>query len=110
MKKLRYFWKGEYYFIDLYEDNTIEKFTQYETRNKTSKFEFCIGLTDKNGKEIYDGDFARITNDDTVYIVSYHQSSFVLKTIQGGVWVYNLNHKIIEVIGNIHENLELLQN
>lgn len=74
------------------------------------------GLKDKNGKEICEGDRIKIEGSDSVYTVEYGR----------GVWVARfgdepgdnicLHHYVqkdivlyAEVIGNIHENPELLE-
>lgn len=92
------------------DENTISEFT---------------GLTDKNGTKIFEGDIVRATftynnaSQDTVenrthiYEIKYHESycCFYLarkrnNMLFDGNWTYYL--KEIEVIGNIHDNPELL--
>lgn len=84
--------------------------------------EQCTGLKDENGKLIYEGDIVRIFYD-------HFNGTFTEKEVVGpvkwecGTWVVNnslLNHapeydethlesSAVEVIGNIHENPELLE-
>ena len=84
---------------------------------ESSKYDLeqCTGLTDKNNKLIYEGD-----------IVKYHvikKSSFSIKrevlafktkkvTFKKGYFspVFNLDLNDVEIIGNIHEDSELLEN
>lgn len=77
------------------------------------------GLFDKNGKEIYEGDIvtasfskdfkAKIIYDDdqTSYWLEYEQEGFMKPCTQMLLKRLVLNHEL-EVIGNIHENPELL--
>jgi uncharacterized phage protein (TIGR01671 family) len=72
------------------------------------------GLTDKNGKKIFEGDIVqaeRIGNSDnwTGYVVFWN-GCFALKGLKdGNVPAIDL-FKNYKVIGNIHDNPELLKN
>lgn len=79
------------------------------------KFEQFTGLRDKNGKEIYEGDIVQSKN--------HNPDKMEIRFIEGGfcAWWGNDDYPIdinqfydslgccIEVIGNIHENPELLE-
>lgn len=71
------------------------------------------GLLDKNGKEIYEGD---IINNKSV--VTFNRGRFVgcyTYEKHGGGWGYSdeweddLHRMVVEVIGNIYENPDLLK-
>ena len=75
--------------------------------SKRYEVEQCTGLKDKNGKLIYEGD---IVNDGEQYAkVIFDKSCFCYD--DGSGWYEDLafSHTRCEVIGNIHENLELLE-
>lgn len=73
------------------------------------------GLKDKNGKEIYEGDRIKIEGSDTIYTVEYGRGVWVARfgdESGDNICLYHYVQKDIvlyaEVIGNIHENQELL--
>jgi uncharacterized phage protein (TIGR01671 family) len=76
------------------------------------------GLKDKNGKEIYEGDRLKcLDNDENEYLttVSFEGGAFSIE-VNGADYDYTaigwaLESDIIEceIIGNIHENPELLE-
>ena len=75
--------------------------------------EQCTGLKDKNGKLIYEGDILKSAYTEKTYIVgrekhyacwSYRYKNVGTTLSEGDIVNYGL-----EVIGNIHENPELLE-
>lgn len=81
--------------------------------NKRHVIEQCTGLKDKNGTEIYEGDIVKVEGDGEIYRVEWINSGFGLEPrynsplypILGNVKL----RKKIEVIGNVHENPELVE-
>lgn len=65
-----------------------------------------IGLPDKNGKKIFEGDFIR-SNSERGYI-EYYPSDCAFEVVDDhGFYWFISEMSNIEVIGNIHDNPEL---
>ena len=82
----------------------------YEVDEKT----ICqyTGLTDKNGKKIWENDVCKITFGDgetTNGIIEYRENNcrFILYEVGDGDYGFTTNS--VEVIGNIFDNPELLE-
>ena len=67
-----------------------------------------IGLTDRNGKEIYEGDKVkcRLCRFDMVGYVVFQNSCFQLKYETMYLCLIGLG--AVEIVGNIHDNPELI--
>ena len=77
--------------------------TRFYIHNKETIGQFT-GLHDKNGKEIYEGD---VLKDKYEYIGTAHWYGSGFEFINTSGMMENGND--LEVIGNIHENPELLE-
>lgn len=83
--------------------------------NEDCIFEQYTGLTDRYGKEIYEGDVLLDYYDgDDAFIVEWDKdtASFILTDTEQILNVSFDNYypdKYLEIIGNIHENPELLE-
>ena len=76
------------------------------------------GFTDKNGKKIFDGDIIEwflpeVSEYPSVAYIEYDEESFAWRVCWKKYdpdWLEGLNKEYISVIGNIHDNPELLEN
>lgn len=87
---------------------------------QTSRYDFddivlmqSTGLTDKNGKEIFEGDVVKMAknvySEPTYYEVVRHRGgAYRLESKQYGCELW-LRHADCEIAGNIYENPELLE-
>ena len=87
----------------------LERDTDKYLKLKNCEIMQYTGLKDRNGKEIYEGDIVEAIRYDGLAVtgvVGFRDCSFVIST--GYQTIYTWMDYQIEIIGNIHENPELL--
>lgn len=68
------------------------------------------GLLDKDGKEIYEGDILQVDGEAVMYVVEWHDAGLKARQISNRSTIGLSNwKKYSTVIGNIHDNFELLK-
>ena len=80
----------------------LRRYCLVETREYT-------GLKDKNGKEIYEGDILTAGGQRVKVIYNNITASFDLETVNKGLMGMAGVNTVLESIGNIYENPELME-
>lgn len=108
---------GNYCYAELidksgYEDLIIEQPADGETRRVIPEtVGQYTGLKDKNSKMIFEGDIVIYERDEEVGQIEYHENEAMF-VVEFDTWLTDFDHmygKDLEVIGNIHDNPELLE-
>ena len=101
-------WVSIFTVIDDIDENSSEV-NEFEVLPETvGQF---TGLTDKNGKKIFEGDVVDIlTENEEAGIVTYDEGCFYVKADGYSVdFRNNINGNDLLIIGNIHDNPEILK-
>jgi uncharacterized phage protein (TIGR01671 family) len=105
--------------IDKKTKKVVFEGTLTDVRNAEGRLNFTTwewleytGLKDKNGKEIYEGDivkwFDEIGENPNLFKVEYDEAHWIIVPISETMDGWYLGNNVLEVIGNIYENPELL--
>lgn len=104
-----------YYGLDsFYYDRLKNKYTLHfedgytkTIKEKDCVIEQCTGLKDKNGKLIYEGDI--VIKDKHEFEVYYDDSLYGYYLRSNNIITVFVSSTKLEIIGNIHENGDLLK-
>ena len=84
------------------------EFAMYELERYFNDFEIMqfINSKDMNGIEVYEGDILKAPSG-RLFVVKWHEEEMRWAMLHNDTW-YNISMNLLEVIGNIYENPDLL--
>ena len=91
-------------------DSETQSFNDYEINPST--LGQYTGLTDKNGKKVFEGDIIRKTNKGRhpeIFIANIRTRFYTNEEVYYGPFDHFAESCEYEIIGNIHDNPELLE-
>ncbi len=99
--KLKYLWKGSWYYID-FSKNTVPQFKLWESRSKTSPLLRYIGAT-LNGIEVYEGDIIYYDIEHIYDYVVWFPDSLGFCGKNNDIESVDGELNDGEIVGNIHK-------
>lgn len=103
-----FFTAGEWVYGYLYKNVADDKFVIDDSIVIEKSIGQYTGLTDNNGKEIYEGDVSWDEWNDCYGVVRFDEGKFVYEWDNVCEDLFEV-HDYLEITGNIYENPELLE-